>query len=110
MGGYSDYEGEYVLDISCTPNVGIEEDTNSASFVIYPNPAQNNVDIQIPFEGAELVLIQLNDMTGRVVMTETIPGANSICRMNVAGLANGIYSVNVIQADKVYSEQLVIAH
>jgi len=110
MGGYSDYEGEFVLDISCVPNVGVEESAVNSDFAIYPNPARNSVTVELSISQSEQVLIQLIDMTGRVVVTENISGDKPVHSLDISAVANGIYSLNMTQSNRVLSKQLVIAH
>ena len=72
-------------------NVGTSEAlTNGSGLIAYPNPAQNNVRIDVPEGSAGL--LQLVDATGRVVLsTRVAPGAASTF-LDLSSLAPGAYT------------------
>ena len=77
-----------------TTNVGIEEHLlNSIS--LYPNPANDVINVQCTMYNVQLEGIEIIDVYGKVV--RTVVGANnySPIRINVSGLASGMYFVRV---------------
>ena len=90
-GNLSEWSGSITAQ---TTNVGIEEHLlNSIS--LYPNPANDVVNVQCTMNNVQLEGIEVIDVYGKVV--RTVVGANnySPIRINVSGLANGMYFVRV---------------
>lgn len=71
---------------------GITEPANEVSAItLFPNPAQNEVEIHS--ENGTLGTIAILDMTGRVVQQTTADAASF--RIDLSGLAAGVYFVRV---------------
>ena len=90
-GNLSEWSGSITAQ---TTNVGIEEHLlNSIS--LFPNPANDVVNVQCTMHNVQLEGIEVIDVYGKVV--RTVAGANnySPIRINVSGLANGMYFVRV---------------
>lgn len=78
---------------------GIAENAlNSArSSVLFPNPAKNNATLNINLLNSSQVQVDIMNTMGQVVRTtvvEAAAGTNSI-KINLNGLASGLYMVNV---------------
>ena len=82
--------------------------TNEAGLMVYPNPAQNVVTIQIATN--ELTTqIQLIDLTGKVVyQNEILAGAATAVELSVNDLAAGIYQVVSVAGNQVQTTKLVV--
>ena len=82
--------------------------TNEAGLMVYPNPAQNVVTIQIATN--ELTTqIQLIDLTGKVVyQNEILAGAATTVELPVNDLAAGIYQVVSVAGNQVQTTKLVV--
>jgi hypothetical protein len=94
---------DFVTDIPTTatwlkvsPAAGINEYTNSLDANIYPNPAQNV--IYIATKADKVNSVQIFDMTGKLVKSMSV--TNDISALDIADLANGIYSYSIIAKDK----------
>ncbi len=59
---------------------------------VSPNPASDFIDLDFGFSGSES-LLQIFDMTGRVMHTSVIPAEKSATRMSVRDFQEGIYQV-----------------
>ncbi|MBQ9586613.1 MAG: T9SS type A sorting domain-containing protein [Bacteroidales bacterium] len=70
--------------------VGIERPTFDASLQAYPNPTASDVTISYAMEATQGVL-QLTDMSGRIVMTQQLSASEGHATLNVAPLAAGVY-------------------
>jgi hypothetical protein len=75
------------IDVATT-----EENLANASFVLYPNPAQNHIslDVSIPFQQ---IIIQ--DLTGKVVWSESYEAFTNHTKIDVSHLAKGVYTLAV---------------
>ena len=91
-----------------TTNVGIE-DHLSNSVVLFPNPAKEVINVQCTMNNVQLEGIEVIDVYGKVV--RTVVGANNDSpmqtRINVSGLANGMYFVRVTTEEGVVTKRFV---
>jgi hypothetical protein len=95
-GSFTDFETTNV----CV-TVGVEEWFSQLS--MYPNPAQNEVQlIGLPAKA----FIQIIDISGKVVRTETTYSSN--VRLGLDALSNGYYTVRVMVDNGVKSMPLIV--
>ena len=102
-GNLSEWSGSITAQ---TTNVGIEEHLlNSIS--LYPNPANDVVNVECTMNNVQLEGIEVIDVYGKVV--RTVVGANnySPIRINVSGLANGMYFVRVTTDEGVVTKTFI---
>jgi hypothetical protein len=64
---------------------------------VYPNPATDNLFIISHSSSADRLQINILDMTGKEVLSETIDGDASQKMVNVSGLSNGLYLYRLTQ-------------
>ena len=89
--------------------VGIESLTSTqVETSIYPNPAQNQVNIKIDEAYAFTNLnVQVVDLTGRVVLDTQINSAMSL--LNVEGLEKGLYLVRIANgSETIHASKLIL--
>jgi hypothetical protein len=96
------------------PLLGIKESLLAKEFKMYPNPA--NEEFQVQFEAKEKLLVDLVlcDLHGREIMVMNEdwvkPGTNEL-RMNTSSLQNGMYIVLLRNHEKtIFSHRLLINH
>jgi len=75
--------------LTITTNLGIEEVTKN-NFVVYPNPANNVVNIKGDFDSNESVTIY--NMLGQVVLKKTV--ASNEEAIDISALASGVYTIS----------------
>lgn len=87
------------------------QDPNEAlSIVVYPNPAQESVTVQLPKEFTQGQL-RLSDLYGRIIYSETlVSGAGSNIQIPVHQLANGLYTISVSNAIQPMQQLLLVQH
>lgn len=76
------------------------------TFNVYPNPASDAITIDFSKLSSSAATIELYDAMGRKVKTVSNIKATSYT-LNRDTLANGIYSVNIITEDKVFSKKIM---
>ena len=84
----ADFGTQTILNF-CVSGVGIEELSFDA--VIYPNPANDNITVSLPFEvngGYDLY-----DLSGKLLVSKNIPGQQF--KINLDTYANGAYFLRV---------------
>ena len=91
------------VDTSFTPlhviNNILSNNNFSSSFELYPNPAQNTLNIDGNFES-----IEIYDVFGKLVFA-----SDEKSEINIAGLANGSYYVNILTSNAVIKKKVTVA-
>ncbi len=88
-------------------------DENTATFsevLISPNPATDMLNIRYQINKDADVQVLLVDMTGRIAQQNSqnvAAGANQF-QVDLSSLPSGLYSVQLISNDQVYSEKVVV--
>jgi hypothetical protein len=77
-------------------------DVNSA-ISIYPNPSNGNFVIET--NATTKQTLQVYDVNGRIVLTQTINGKTTI---DASFLPNGIYNVSIISNEGIANKRIVI--
>lgn len=86
--------------------VGMEE-ASALNFMVYPNPA--SAQVLIAFENTSEGSVQILDAMGRTIYTEKFTTIGSIALpVDVSQLADGTYTIQVINADHVGIKRLMI--
>jgi photosystem II stability/assembly factor-like uncharacterized protein len=88
-----------IVNIQC---VGvIELGANNASFNVYPNPAIDNVSLQMNSPKNVDVTIELYDVSGKLIIKQNASFSKDKPehKLNIASLANGIYSLKVVSKE-----------
>ena len=73
-------------------------------FIIYPNPANDNLTVQLE-ESIESQII-IRDLNGRVLMSENTRALNT--RLNLSNLASGLYVITIANKDFTSTKKLII--
>ena len=79
-------------------STSINENATNA-FELYPNPAQNVLNIEGNFES-----IEIYDVFGKLVFA-----SDNKSEINISGLANGSYYVNILTSDAVIKKKVTVA-
>lgn len=77
--------------------------SNLGSVTVYPNPANDNLNVDVYSLSKSKLVVKLQDMSGRtvrVLQTEGAEGVNNI-KMDISDIASGVYTINVLSNDKV---------
>ena len=81
-------------DVMVTVYVGISK-INSGTLNIYPNPVHSELTVLLPSSmAAEEKLLKLCDVTGRIVLSETLNGSG-LHSINVEAFAKGVYILSL---------------
>ncbi|HXU27115.1 MAG TPA: T9SS type A sorting domain-containing protein [Bacteroidia bacterium] len=90
--------------LSCMAGVGITNfNTGEKNFTTYPNPAQNNFTVEVSNNDKQT--LQLFDVNGKLVLTQTINGKTNIDATN---LSAGVYNLNITSSNGLANKRLVI--
>jgi hypothetical protein len=94
-----------------TTELSIAENTLNAFVIVYPNPAENEVNININSEIQGMVNVQIIDLNGRVVKVQNqvnLTAGNNNLRFDVSDLSAGIYTLRLTAKNGVAVHKLVI--
>lgn len=83
---------------------GIHEPAQTATFSIYPNPANENISV---VTSPDVDVIEICDVTGRVVQSVRPTGSNTL--ISTSSLAEGMYLVRVKNGNSIVTQKLTIA-
>lgn len=96
------------------PTTGINEffESNSSylKLKVYPNPATQNVSIEVNGNSNTNALITVYDLNGRLMFSENkmvLQGLNTL-KINVSSLTKGIYLIKTRIEGKLYSNKLIV--
>ena len=87
----------------CEGCASIEQITNTTDISIYPNP--NNSSFIIEPSNTTKQTIQVYDVSGKLVLSQTINGKTNI---DASILSEGVYNVSLINSEGVVNKRLVI--
>jgi len=71
--------------------------------VIYPNPSTGNFVVETNSDAKQIV--QLYDINGKVVLTQTIMGKTTV---DAGNLSQGVYNLSIISSEGVINKRVVI--
>ena len=94
-------------EMACAANV--EENLASLNNVsLYPNPATTSANISVNLEETSEVTVNVYNMVGAVVLSETFNGSNgaNMFKLNTNSLDNGQYIVNISLGENVATTQV----
>lgn len=85
---------------------GISSNNASNDAVIYPNPAADNFQVDIPSIEGE-ILITIYNLDGQLILKRTISNKTSI---DVSDFSNGIYTILLTTGNSTINKKLVVVH
>ncbi|MDQ3100540.1 MAG: T9SS type A sorting domain-containing protein, partial [Bacteroidota bacterium] len=95
-------------EVDCL-NTGLVELDGTNGLLIYPNPTQGIFTLQIPEVQAGNSSITVIDLSGRVILQNTISHNDRIQQvLDLSGEPTGPYMIQVISADQVVSTRVMI--
>ena len=96
----------------CNTSVGIQDSplNKPNNFILYPNPATSYTTVEFTIAESQQVIIQLHDITGRLVQTwqQFLSGSNQKVELNTSSLHAGTYLVSVGTGQMQQTKLLVI--
>ncbi len=86
-------------------STGINETINEALITVYPNPAKDNIHIELKTSAA--YILNITDISGSTVYTEAISNASGT-NISPANLKQGIYFIRIQTSEGGYATQKLI--
>ncbi|MEO8762340.1 MAG: T9SS type A sorting domain-containing protein, partial [Bacteroidia bacterium] len=91
------------INIYDATSLGIKNINEDKTFSIYPNPT--NASFTIETNTSVKQTLQIVDVNGRIVLTQTINGTSTI---NTGNLAEGVYNASLMGDEGIINKKLVI--
>ena len=91
-------------------NVRTPDEQNGLTFSVYPNPVKDIVSISIfGLQETEKIVIEVTDISGRLVYNGQITGAvsQSITTFDASAFPKGVYQLTLRTQSGVYTERIV---
>ena len=84
----------------------IKEIENNIFFDMYPNPASNNVTVNL-VDGLNNVFVELVDMQGRLIVSYNNVTGTSM-KVDLSSVSNGVYFIRVSSEGTIQTEKLIV--
>jgi len=108
----SNNDGGSVMITWCPSSSIQDQITLNKSLSVFPNPAQDQVNVQFDFNETANTIIRISDITGRVVLDQDYgkqtPGIHSFS-IDASSLNNGMYNVELIMNNRRAISKLTIS-
>lgn len=98
--------GMIILPILCDPNS--TNDPIQDGIVIYPNPTSGQLVLHNSNNTSDPAVIRITNMVGQVMMTNNLSSFTGTHYMDLSGLANGLYSVEVVTGNTNMTYRIVL--
>ncbi|MFM6946693.1 MAG: T9SS type A sorting domain-containing protein [Flavobacteriales bacterium] len=92
------------------PALGVKEEVASFGLEVAPNPAADATNVTFTVKNTTDAIINVIDMAGKVVATQTLSGINGTqnVAINTSALNNGMYTVSVAANGTIVTKKLAI--
>lgn len=94
--------------ISYSKTVLLNNKTNAAAYVVYPNPASNYISVSGGYGGSKKTVIQLYDASGRLLQTKSL--LSSLEEINTMQYPDGSYLLRITDENKTEVYKVNIKH
>jgi hypothetical protein len=86
----------------------IESAEELIEYKVYPNPANDQLNIIMAGEASDNISITIQDMTGKTVMVVSQLEINKVNKLNVSELSKGVYLMRIRTGAGDRTEKLII--
>jgi hypothetical protein len=93
--------------IYCIPSTGVNEVLSGANVSVFPNPANNELNISLPANG-NTTNVSIFNVIGEVVFTENIIANGTTTNFDISTLKSGVYIVKLVSEGSEYSTKLFV--
>ena len=93
------------VDIS---TVGIKQFTNNKGISVYPNPANNKLQVAVSSE--QITNVSIYDLLGNEMSAGHVEVVETSAQLDVSSLNNGVYFVEVKTIEGIYTKKIIVQH
>ena len=95
----TDFDGQFTYaDV-----IAVEHCHASSTLTIHPNPAGNELFIEIPSSDAAIAALQITDLLGKIIKTEALSLliGNNMHEISLEGFSSGMYFVSIVNGETI---------
>lgn len=100
-----DFDIDAPMNSKSTTEV-VEENAEPLAIYVYPNPADEELNILLNSLPEGTTMIEFHDVTGRLVLSEEIKSANT--SINISSLKQGVYMYRIVNGDSVIARDRIV--
>jgi hypothetical protein len=102
--------GTYLLDMTVTQAVGIEENEDPANSIsLYPNPVSDILNLDFTNCNQKISMIKVYDNFGKEIYSNQISDfSGTVYQILVSNFSNGLYFLNVASENKIFTKKFTI--
>ncbi len=93
--------------VDLVQNVSVYNIENQHDITIFPNPFDDNVLINIPFEKNENTEISVCDVSGKLLIQKNITGLQNLNTLEFTSANKGVFFISVKSPEKSYSKTVI---
>ncbi len=94
LGGHHNREIRHTYKVgACATSTNDALTSGASGLHVYPNPAKNNLTVELPDASNTSRNIELFNSLGQVVVSSVLPAGATSCQLNIQGLSPGIFTV-----------------
>lgn len=107
---FSGNTGTYLLDLNITRSVlsGIENEESDAQILMYPNPADVFVTIDLQQFTGKVNQIDLWDVNGNQLYSEKVAQNKHTVMLPLNGISSGVYMIRIYTDKEIITKKLVV--
>lgn len=108
---YTGYTTSPIIRANFDPAASVQENEDVSGVLMYPNPANSDFTVSFVAKEDQDMTVNILGANGALVLSEQIiakVGQNSTVNFNVAGLASGIYMVQLQGASSSLTQRFVV--
>lgn len=94
-------------EIICYSATNVNEFAENGGMTVYPNPANERLNLSFDSWTNEKVLIEMINQTGQVVLREEIQNPAALEELNIAGIRPGLYIIMARQGARFAQQKLI---
>ena len=95
------------MNLSSTTSL-VQDINDSEVINVYPQPAIDNLNIDIKLSNNDVNRLDLYDIRGKVLLSTVVNQNSNNVSLDVSGLNSGIYFVKVQSKDNLYTKKVQI--
>ncbi|MCF8331799.1 MAG: DUF4397 domain-containing protein [Bacteroidales bacterium] len=99
--------GGELIPLPETTTSGVDETENS--FAVYPNPADNYLNIKLENASEATSTINVYDFSGKLVLSQNLPVNQKTIQVNIELLKNGLYFLTIVNSNNVMTKKIQIS-
>jgi hypothetical protein len=105
----SGFGNDLFLDnINIANTLSVSEADASSELVLYPNPSNGRIFIELSTDPAELITVNTIDIVGKHVKSQILSTTNNKLEIDLSAQASGTYFVEVVTKDKTFRQKVTL--